>query len=109
MSRYSDGEKRIVFTDTLKRHTDFKIRLEYDNFKQWEFFRAILDGYLEKDSRIISFLYDWRENNKKYSKSKRKKTENLLSKGEDLMSKFGLDSEEIDNIFDILEEEHPDL
>ena len=47
--------------------------------------------------------------NKGYSKAKTAKSKRLLKKGEDIKSKFGLDQDEIDNIFDILEQEHPDL
>ena len=103
------GEKKIVFTDTDKRHADLKVRLQHDDLSQSDFFRAMLSGYIEKDSRIISFLCDWREQNRTYSKKKRKKSERLLDKGEEIKSKFGLEEDEIESIFDLLEQEHPDL
>tara|TARA_R100001443_G_C3225755_1_gene147077 strand:+ start:53 stop:385 length:333 start_codon:yes stop_codon:yes gene_type:complete len=109
MSEYGVREKKIVFNDTDKRHADLKIRLQHDDLTQSEFFRAMLTGYINKDSRVLSFLYEWREINKSYSKVKRAKSEKLLRKGRDMASKFGLDQNEIEDIFDLLEQEHPDL
>lgn len=109
MSDYGTREKKIVFNDTDKRHADLKIRLQHDDLRQAEFFRAMITGYINKDSRIISFLYEWREENKGYSKTKRKKSEKLLRDGEKLKKKFGLDEKEVESIFDLLEQEHPDL
>jgi len=109
LTSYGMREKKIVFTDTDKRHADLKVRLQHDDLSQSDFFRAMLSGYIEKDSRIISFLYDWREQNRTYSKKKRKKSERLLDKGEEIKSKFGLEEDEIESIFDLLEQEHPDL
>jgi hypothetical protein len=109
MSDYGTREKKIVFSDTDKRHADLKVRLQHDDLTQSDFFRAMMTGYIEKDSRIVSYLYEWRENNKKYSKTKRRKAEKLLRDGEALKSKFGLNESEIESIFDLLEEEHPDL
>jgi hypothetical protein len=109
MTNYGMTTKKIVFTDTDKRHADLKVRLDYDSLTQTDFFRAMLTGYVEKDDRILEYLYDWREQNKKYSKKKRNKSEKLLSKGDSLMKEFGLEESEIESIFDLLEQEHPDL
>ena len=109
MSDYGVREKKIVFNDTDKRHADLKIRLQHDDLTQSEFFRAMITVYISKDARIVSFVHDWRSMNKGYSKAKTAKSKRLLKKGEDIKSKFGLDQDEIDNIFDILEQEHPDL
>ena len=51
---YGTREKKIVFNDTDKRHADLKIRLQHDDLSQSEFFRAMITGYIEKDSRASS-------------------------------------------------------
>jgi len=86
-----------------------KIRLQYDSITQSEFFRALVTGYLGKDPRILDYLYEWREINKTYSKTKRAKSESLLRKGKALEEKFGLSDGELESIFDLIEESHPDL
>mgnify|MGYP003155667196 FL=1 len=49
-------DKKIIFDDSSQRHARLKIRLEYDNLSQAEFFRCFITGYLEKDERIISYI-----------------------------------------------------
>ena len=109
MTSYGMREKKVVFYDTDKRHADLRLRLQHDDFTQSEFFCAMVTGYIEKDPRVISFLYEWRQENKNYSKKKRKNSEKLLDKGEKIKSKFGLDQDEIESIFDLLEQDHPEL
>ena len=55
-------EKRVVFTDTSIRHAELKIRLQHDGISQSDFFRAMITGYLEKDSQIINYMAIYKEN-----------------------------------------------
>tara|TARA_E500000331_G_C16912727_1_gene564185 strand:+ start:292 stop:618 length:327 start_codon:yes stop_codon:yes gene_type:complete len=103
------NEKRILFYDTDKRHADLKVRLQYDELKQAQFFRCMITGYLEKDPRIIEYINDYKEQNSVQSKSKLKKSEQLMRKGREMEDKFGLREKDIENIFDLLEQEHPEL
>ena len=48
MSDYGTREKKIVFNDTDKRHADLKIRLQHDDLRQAEFFRAMITGYINR-------------------------------------------------------------
>ena len=109
MSDYGKREKTVVFRDTDKRHAELKIRLQHDSLSQNEFFRAIVSGYIDNDSRILSYIYDWRETNKEYPKNRRMKTEKLLSEGDEIKRKFGLSEDELESLFDVIEQEHPDL
>ena len=102
--------KRIIFDDSSKRHAELKIRLQYDSMTQAEFFRSFITGYLNKDSRILSYLDSYKEQNqKKYSKRNAKIRKDDTKKGEDLLHKFGIEDVELENIFDLIEEEFPDL
>ena len=109
MSDYGVREKKIVFNDTDKRHADLKIRLQHDDLTQANFFRALVTGYINKDPRIISYLYEWREKNEGYSRKKRSVSEKLIKKGEQIKKAFGWSEQEVESIFDLIEEEHPDL
>lgn len=108
MSDY-EQEKKIVFYDTNKRHADLKVRLKYDDITQSEFFRCLITGYLKKDERILSYLDAHAQRIKKRSKAKSKAAEDLIDDGRQLERNFLLDDGEIENIFDILEQEHPEL
>lgn len=110
MSKKKEETKRIIFDDSSKRHAELKIRLQYDSLTQSEFFRSFITGYLDKDSRILSYLESYKqENKKKYSKRNAKIRKKDIEKGDDLLHKFGIEDIEIENIFDMIEQEFPDL
>ena len=91
-------------------HEDLKIRIHYDGFKtQSEFFRACVISYLERNSRFMEFLDYYKENEKIQSKANLKKSRRLRHQGEDLMKRLGITEEDVENIFDLIEEEIPEL
>tara|TARA_Y100001972_G_C7587065_1_gene294356 strand:+ start:351 stop:677 length:327 start_codon:yes stop_codon:yes gene_type:complete len=103
--QYGKLNKRIVFTDNDHRHAKFTIRLKHDNLKQSDFFRGIITGYLNNDERICSYIDDI----KPQSKTKKQKSKKLIQQGQDNLENFGFSERELSNLFDIIEEEHPEL
>ena len=92
---YGKMNKKVVFTENDHRHAKLVIRLRHDDLRQSEFFRAIISGYLSQDERILSFIEDIKvQSIKKKNKSK---------------NDTGFSEEQIDNIFDLIAEEHPEL
>ena len=69
----------------------------------------MVSGYLEKDERIINYIEEYRKAKSIQSQEKRKKTKKLRQAGKEITSKFALDKGEIESIFDLIAEEHPDL
>lgn len=106
---YGHIKKIIQFEDLDKRHADLKIRLFYDGLRQGEFFRALLDGYLERDRNIIEYIENYKAKRSIQSKTKRNKTRVMNHRAEEIKRKYALDEEEIENIFDLIEKEHPEL
>ncbi len=106
---YGKNEKRISFMDTDKRAAELIVRLKHDGLTKTKFFRALLTGYLERDNDIISFLDNYKESSKSQSKNKTKKLKNIEKVEQETKNKFGLDDGDIQDIFDILEKQHPDL
>jgi hypothetical protein len=104
--------KKIVFYDTLPRQAEFKIQLAHDGIGQSEFYRAILTGYIKKDPDILAFV-DKIKASKKAGKPAKKsditRSKKLIKKGNETANKLGLAKDEIENIFDILEQANPDL
>jgi hypothetical protein len=101
--------KRIVFEDSDRRHADLKIRLNYDGLTQTDFFRGIITGYLDRDEGIMKFIEKLQESKNIHSKTKRAKSKKLRKEGEQLMQKLGMVEEEIEDIYDLLEKENPEL
>ena len=104
-----DKTKRIVFESSTNKHAQLKVRLQYDSMTQAEFFRCLIDGYLAKDERLLEYLQEYRLANGKDSKRNAKYREKDNKKAEDLLNKFGIKDDELENIFDLIEEEFPDL
>ena len=57
----------------------------------------------------MAFLDQHMSDNEVRSENKRKKIKKANKKQKEVKSKFALDEGEIDSIFDMLEEEHPEL
>ncbi len=102
---YGNLTKRIVFTENDHRQAKLLIRCKYDGLSQSDFFRHIVTGYIRGDARIQSYI----DEVKKGGKIRRQKSEILKKNGQQKMEDFGLDEKEINNIFDLLEEEFPEL
>ena len=83
---------------------NFKLQLGYDNLTQAKFFSYIIRGYLDRDNRIISLLEE--KNNTNPSKVKRNKD---LQKTNQIIYDFNLEENEVNDIFDVLAKENPDL
>lgn len=106
--QHEDTVKRVVFTDTDKRHAELKIRLHYDNLRQTEFFRGLITGYIENDENVLKFIEKLKKQ-KNISKSKRNKVNKMHTEASHTIEKFGLNEGDIESIFDLLEQEHPEL
>jgi len=109
MVKYGKGGKKIVFYDSDKRHADLKIRLHYDGLTQSAFFRGLVSGYLAQDEDLMSYIDTLKEQTKVQSASKKNKIKSLSQAREETIDKFALKDSEIESIFDILEEEGPEL
>ena len=104
-----DKTKRIVFESTTHKHAQLKVRLQYDSMTQAGFFRCLIEGYLAKDERILQFLEDYKISKGLDSKRNASYRNKDNKKAEDLLNKFGIKDDELENIFDLIEEEFPDL
>jgi len=105
--KYGTMKKKIVFYDSDKRYADLKIRLGHDKISQAQFFRSIVTGYIEQDEDMLNFI----DKHKNRTQTKKSINENrkLITKGKQLVSDLNLDETEKNNIFDLIENENPDL
>jgi hypothetical protein len=106
---YGKSSKKIMFYDTDKRHADLKIRLQHDSLTQSAFFRMMITGYLNNDEKILEYVERYKEQNNIQNKADRKRKSKLIKAGDEMEKAHGLKQEEVENIFDIIEQEHPEL
>jgi hypothetical protein len=110
MKQVPDTHSKLSFFLDSKLHEHLKIRLYYDEIKsQSEFFRYCVESYLEQSPLFVEFLDDYKINKKVQSKKRVSKSRQLRQRGKKLLQDLALSDEEVENIFDILEEELPEL
>ena len=108
MPDYGNIIKKICFESTDKLHANLKICLHHDDIKIREFFNEMVKGYVEKNENIMAFIEEIKEK-KAISKNRRAKTKRARLKEKNVIKQFGLDENDIENIFDIIEKERPEL
>tara|TARA_R100001463_G_C3388541_1_gene206556 strand:- start:172 stop:498 length:327 start_codon:yes stop_codon:yes gene_type:complete len=102
---YGNLNKKIVFTDNDHRQVQLKMRLKTLGLTQSQFFRLMITGVISNDDRIYDFISDHSE----LSKKRKLKSRKLRESGKQTVADFGLGENEIDNIFDLIAEEFPEL
>ena len=107
--KFRKAEKQVCFEDFDKNHADLKIRLHYDGLYQNEFFRLMMRKYIDKDENMMEIIDEYKEQKNGQSKLNRKKSKQLIQKGQEVEKQFALNPNEVESIFDLLEKEHPEL
>ena len=101
--------KKILFSVGERQKADFKLQLQYDGLTQAKFFRAIMSGYINKDSDLMTYINKFKKDNGIQNDVQRKKVTKNIKEATETKTKFALGDDEVENIFDILEQEHPEL
>ena len=83
--------------------------IHYDGLTQGNFFRALISGYIERDPDIVNFIEKVKENGDKYRPAIMKKGRRAYTKSKEVEKLFGLNEDDIENIFDMIKQEHEDL
>jgi len=97
--------KKIVFVENDHRQAQLIIKLQNAGMTQSAFFRHLITGFLNGDSRIVSYIDDVKDQ----SKIRKAKTKRLREQGAKALEEFGLSEQQLIDVFDIIAEEHPDL
>ena len=95
--------KKIMFYDTPQRQAQLKIQCQHDGLKQSEFFRMMVEGYINNNPDLIKFLHECKEKYSIQGKEKRDKAQRIRKVGQENAKQFSLDDSDINNIFDLLE------
>jgi len=76
--RDPDKSTKFVFYCYEKESADLKIRLRYDGLRQTEFFRALLNRYVNKDPAMLQVVEDIKRDKQIMGKKKLKRTHRYL-------------------------------
>jgi hypothetical protein len=105
----NDEKHRISFEINKEDMVRFKIRLVDDHLTMSDFFRGVIKQYVENCDEILDVVDEIKKEKNVGVVNTRKLLEKEKKKEDSVRNKFGIKKSEIENIFDILEEEHPDL
>ena len=105
----TEPKTKVMFTVTERTKADFKLQLQYDSLTQVKFFHSLMEGYIGKDPDLMVYINKFKKSNSIQNNQQRNKITTNLKKATETKNKFALGDEEVENIFDILEKEHPDL
>lgn len=103
MSEQKKAGRTVTLSFPDKTYMDLLIKIRHENLNWKRFFRILVKGFLEDDPGIMEYIdHEMCEirakGRTKVLKKERKQTEETIRV-------FGLDEEEIEDIYDILEEE----
>ena len=90
-------------TDTV--YVNFIMKLEYERLTKTAFFRAVVDGFVEDDKNNRAFFEEYKERKEIDSKRSRRMIKRERDEADDINKRFALSSEDIENIFDLIEGE----
>ena len=107
MSAKKDGLKKVVFYVPEIEHALFRIQLKYDNVAQGALLHMIMRDYTNKHPDLMKYVYD--RLNTKGNGSRIRKIKKDQKQQKETIETFGLNEDEIKNIFDIIASEDPDL
>jgi hypothetical protein len=106
---YGRTLKRILFEETDHQHAKLIIRLRHNSISQSDFFRAIVNGFINGDERICSFIEDHAAEQKLLNKARLDKSRSLQKIGRQNLQDFALSNEDVEDVYDIIENEMPEL
>tara|TARA_Y100000114_G_scaffold8968_1_gene7043 strand:+ start:1591 stop:1920 length:330 start_codon:yes stop_codon:yes gene_type:complete len=99
-------EAKTITIDSLETlDTNLRIKLKFDDITKFWFFNEYIKSYLLDDPLLQPFIEKIKESSMMARKHKLKKNRQLLEKEKEIKNKFGLNPDDIENIFDLIESE----
>ena len=100
-----DNRKKAHYWADPDKHVNFLSKLRVDGLNQSQFHRAMIQGFLEDDVDLLAFLNRYKEEFTVQGQRKRGIVDVMKRRSAEVKRKFGLGEEEIESIFDIIEQE----
>jgi hypothetical protein len=105
----NEEAKRVRFYIKNDAHIRFKTALSKHQISMSEFLRACCDAVAEDNPLMNDFINHHKENSERHSKRNNNITKKDREKGEALLADFGIGDDEIESLFDIIADQHPEI
>ena len=108
--QWDEPAEKIYANLPQSQKVDLKIKLHHHGLTQSAFLRGVVKAFLQEEAQFMQWFDFWKLRNSTVKSSQRhKKSDKLKETGEKLASKFGINEDEIEDIFDVIAKEHPEL
>jgi len=101
-NKVPEGGKYIMFPSLEKLDVNLIIKLNFDDVTKFFFFNEYIKAYLEEDEDLMPFINKVKEKSMLARKFRLKKAKKLRKKEQEIINRFGLNQEEIEDIFDLI-------
>ena len=100
-----DKDNLVTFTFSCSEYesVNLKLRLKYDNLTQTDFFRYILNMYIENNPEMMDLVSKIKLGLSTMGRRKIKKARRDLATGQDLLVDLGITASDKQDIFDLIE------
>jgi len=108
----SDNEKeakRVRFYIKNDAHIRFKTGLQKHSISMSEFLRACCQAVSDDNPLMLDFIDHHKEISGKHSKKKRDIIKRDREKGDALLEEFGIGEADIESLFDLIADQHPEI
>ena len=102
-------EKRIIFSVAENDKAKFKVQLQYDSLTQGQFLKGVMTAYIDQNPDLMMCIMKLKKELEVQSATPRRKANKNIKERQNTINKFALEDNEVENIFDILEQEYPEL
>lgn len=103
------GKKRIVVEIDEHIHVEWMTKLHDDEITQTKLFRAIMEAYIKDDIIMRKFIDEHKEKFKIQSRAKRYRISKNIEKSKKVKEGLNITEDELDSIFDVIENHHSEL
>ena len=100
-----EGAKYIMFPSLEPLDVNLIIKLKFDDITKFFFFNEYIKAYLSEDEKLMPFIEKVKEKSMLARKFRLKKTKVLRKKEQEMIKRFGLNQDEIENIFDLISDD----
>ena len=109
MSDDKKEAKRVRFYIKNDAHIRFKASLEKHQLTMSEFLRACCQAVSEENPLMHDFLDHYKDLSENHSKRNNNIIKKDREKGQALLEEFGINDEDIENLFDLIADQHPEI
>jgi hypothetical protein len=100
-----EDAKTIQFPSLEELHVNLLLKLKFDDITKYFFFNECMKAFITEDPDFMPFLEKMKEKSMLARKFRTKKARELRKKEQEIKDRFALNTNDIEDIFDMIEHE----